>query len=74
MIMLFQRKDNMGNNKPKQIQYKPKKEKLALIEPPVVVTGEQVLDYFGEKIWEHRVFILVALLVISNALWLVSLG
>lgn len=55
-----------------QTLYKPKKEKIALVEPLPKVTGQQVLDYLGEKVWDQRVFILVTVLVLENVFLLVK--
>lgn len=57
----------------KQIPYKPKKEKVTLIEPPTKITGQQVLEYLGDQIWKQRVFILVTIVIVENVFLLVRM-
>lgn len=64
----------MSNTKVQQIAYKPKKEKIALIEPEKQISGTDVLDYLGNKLWDQRVFILVTVLIVENVFLLVRMG
>jgi hypothetical protein len=58
--------------KTKQILYKPKKEKIVLKEPVAKVTGDQVLEYFYDLLFEHRGFVLTTLLILSWTLFIVT--
>lgn len=67
--------------KVKQVLYipKPRKEKLQVIKPITIpfpkqqITGQDVLDYLGNKIWDQRVFLLVTVLIVENVFLLVRM-
>lgn len=60
-------------SKVKQVEYKPKKEKVVPLpaQPEKQVTGQDVLDYFGARVFEHRGFILLTALILSWTFFLV---